>query len=430
MVQAVAKVGFGDPVALRHAMHAVCVVRREYGSAFDDAFDRTFLGKASTGESLEERLIARGFSPEEAAQVKALVRDLAAAGDVALAAWLERRADLDRLLLAAPSWRSLASADAAQVGFLAHRLSGEMKLAHAYDGLALLESQLSDALGATRAAELRAALKEEVDRARDLVLRMGREYAEESSSRRIDASSGPMLVAPLSDEEARAVEHAITRFVERLEGKARVRRKHARRGRISASRTIRAAQRTGGVPMRLVYKKRRTDKPKLFVLCDISESVRNAARFLLALTHSAQNVFQGTRSFLFVSDVGEATELFAREPLTTALAHAWSGQVVSITSNSNYGRVLRAFESRFGDEIDKKTTLLVLGDGRTNYADDGRDALARLRDRAKSLLWLCPERRGSWGVGDSAMLVYESRASRAIEVSTLDDLFGAIRLLK
>jgi uncharacterized protein with von Willebrand factor type A (vWA) domain len=167
----------------------------------------------------------------------------------------------------------------------------------------------------------------------------------------------------------------------------------------------------------------------MLLLCDISDSVRTVARFLLELTYAAQDLFERTRSFVFVSELGETTELFAREPVGLALGHAYGGGVVSVASNSNYGRVLRAFEERYLRNIDRRTTVVILGDGRTNYHDDGAAVLDKIRERARALVWLCPEPRAGWGLGDSAMSRYAPKCTSVLEVRTARELEEATRAL-
>ena len=90
---------------------------------------------------------------------------------------------------------------------------------------------------------------------------------------------------------------------------------------------------------------KRRDKPRLILLCDVSDSVRRAARFMLEFVYAAQELFDRTRSFVFVSELGETTQLFEREPVAVALAHA-GGVGRHVRDNSNYGRALRAFEEQ------------------------------------------------------------------------------------
>ena len=161
----------------------------------------------------------------------------------------------------------------------------------------------------------------------------------------------------------------------------------------------------------------------------MSDSVRAAAAFLLEFTYAAQELFSRTRSFVFVSDLGETTELFAREPVRVAIARAWGGGVVRSGDNSNYGRALRTFEARHLRDIDRRTTVVVLGDGRTNYHDAAPEVLDRIRARARSLVWLCPEPRGQWSQGDSAMAAYAPKCTAVYEVRTAADLETAARAL-
>jgi uncharacterized protein with von Willebrand factor type A (vWA) domain len=187
--------------------------------------------------------------------------------------------------------------------------------------------------------------------------------------------------------------------------------------------------RTGGVPCEIVRTRRRRDRPKLVVLCDVSDSVRAAAGFLLEFTYAAQELFERTRTFVFVSELGETTRLFEREPVRVAIDRAWRGGVVGAGENSNYGRALRAFEDRHLRELDRATTVVILGDGRTNYHDASPEVLGRIRARCRALLWLCPEPRGSWAVGDSAMPRYAPRCTAVYEVSCARDLEDAARRL-
>jgi uncharacterized protein with von Willebrand factor type A (vWA) domain len=148
---------------------------------------------------------------------------------------------------------------------------------------------------------------------------------------------------------------------------------------------------------------------------------------MLELVHAAQDLFAGTRSFVFVGDVGEATHLFAEHPPAEALARIYGGAVVGLAHDSNYGRALATFEDRVAREVDRRTTVVILGDGRTNYRADGVDVVARLRDRAHLVLWICPESPGTWGSGDSAMPRFAGVVSRVLIARTARELEDAAR---
>jgi uncharacterized protein with von Willebrand factor type A (vWA) domain len=296
-----------------------------------------------------------------------------------------------------------------------------------------LRALLRDALGSDRADALADALAQELERADDKVRAHVRgryearvaELERERGERRLETTP----FTALSDAEIEEVRRAVRRFAERLRGGARVRARRALRGRIDPHRTLRRALRTGGVPFAPARKQRRRDRPKLVLLCDVSDSVRAAACFLLEFTYAAQELFERARSFVFVSDLGETTQLFEREPVRVAIARAWGGGVVGAGDNSNYGRVLRSFEDRHLGELDRRTTVVILGDGRTNYHDAAAPVLDRIRERSRALLWLCPEPRGQWSQGDSAMASYAPKCTAVYEVRNAADLEQAARAL-
>jgi uncharacterized protein with von Willebrand factor type A (vWA) domain len=166
------------------------------------------------------------------------------------------------------------------------------------------------------------------------------------------------------------------------------------------------------------------------LLCDVSDSVRPVARFLLEFAFALQDLFETARTFVFVSDLGEMTELFKRESVQVAVLQAWRGAGIVRTGDiSNYGRVLRSFADRHLRELDGRTTVVILGDGRTNYREAAPEVLDRIRQRSRALVWLCPESRGQWAQGDSAMRIYAPRCTAVYEVSCASDVERFARML-
>jgi uncharacterized protein with von Willebrand factor type A (vWA) domain len=420
---AVRAVGLEDRDVFRAALACVLVKDARERRPFDRAFDAFFSG-ARRG-TLAERLAAAGFSREEIAVLEETLRDLAGAEDLGL--FLAGGSDLDRVLALAGMTRVLSNlAGPLQRGFYAHRALDRAGATSARKALGALRTALRDALG-ERGDALADALAREVEASEDVVRdRVAARAEREELPRR-----GPIAeraIASLDHRELGEVRRAVRTFSARLRGAARVRKRRARRGRIDPHKTVRRALHTFGVPISPAHLRRRRDKPRIVLLCDVSDSVRDVAGLLLEFVYSAHDLFESTRSFVFVGDVGEATALFRRETAVRAIAAAHGGAVVPVTGNSNYGRALRTFTDRFRDAVDRRTTLVVLGDGRTNYQDDGAAALEQLRTRAKRVLWICPDPRERWSEGDSAMNRYAGIVS-VLEVRTARDLELAARKL-
>jgi uncharacterized protein with von Willebrand factor type A (vWA) domain len=172
----------------------------------------------------------------------------------------------------------------------------------------------------------------------------------------------------------------------------------------------------------LKHRRRRIEKPRLVVLCDISDSVRHVSRFMLQFAFTLQELFSKVRSFVFVSDLAECTDLFKEHEVQRAVDLAYAGGVVNVYANSNFGRAFRMFQERFIDAVTGKTTVIVIGDARNNYNPPEAWALGDIKARARRLLWLNPEPPVSWSFGDSAMREYEPYCDRVEVVNNLASL--------
>ena len=187
------------------------------------------------------------------------------------------------------------------------------------------------------------------------------------------------------------------------------RRRRSRRGQIDLRRTLRRSLATGGIPMRPVLRNRRPGRPELVLLCDMSGSVAGFAQFTLLLVQALADQFSKVRCFAFVGLTDEITSLvsagaadpegLARRIMTEARLTRWG-------TNSDYGDSLNSFVEEWPDVIGPRTSVLILGDGRTNGGDPNLAALRRIADRARHVHWLNPEARNYWGTGDSAARQY------------------------
>ena len=223
-----------------------------------------------------------------------------------------------------------------------------------------------------------------------------------------------------------ALEESIRRILRNLHGSPRPRRSVAAQGVVDARRTMRRNMRYDGVPFRPVTVRKAHDRPRLVVLADASLSVRATARFTLNLVHSLQSVAASVRTFVFVDDVAEVTDMFAEHRIDDALTRIMSGQAaggpLDVDADSDYGRAFGTFLDEFGSVLTRRTTLLVLGDGRGNGHDPGLRSFEEMGRRARHTLWLTPEPRYSWGLGRCDLPLYAEHCDRVQVVRGLDTL--------
>jgi hypothetical protein len=220
-------------------------------------------------------------------------------------------------------------------------------------------------------------------------------------------------VRPLADQvdflraqqsDLAELRRAVAPLARRLAAKLAARRRLGREGRLDFRRTVRASLATGGMPLVTHHRPRAVHKPELVVLCDVSGSVAGFSHFTLMLTQALREHFSGVRAFAFVDSTDEVTRFFRPgADVVDAIARIGrEADVVSFDGHSDYGNALEVFAEKWPAAVGPKTSLLVLGDGRTNYRHPGLPTLADLVRRSRSAHWLNPEPRRLWGSGDSA----------------------------
>lgn len=295
-------------------------------------------------------------------------------------------------------------------------------------GLQDLEREIFalDAVDTPPAARRASALRQRRDRLRgqvrdtvDRYFQLARRQDREAMLRETDFTL-------LRESQEAAV--VIRRMARRLITQHRRREKMAARGLLDVRATLRHNVSHDGVLINPRWRRIRKDKPKVMAVCDVSGSVSRYSRFLLLFLYSLQEVIPRLRSFAFSSTLHEVTELFQSLPLEEAMDAVMERYGLG---SSDYGRSFADLESLALGDIDRKTTLIILGDARNNNGEARLDLLRDFHLRAKQVIWLNPEDMNRWGSGDSEMLRYRSACSRVHTCRNLAELERIVdRLLK
>ena len=180
--------------------------------------------------------------------------------------------------------------------------------------------------------------------------------------------------------------------------------------------------------IQLGYSKIKKLESPLIVLCDISGSMRNYARFFMQFISVVKDTFKKLKVFVFVSGIEDVTRLVKTKPADELIDRIFADYREARTY-TDYGNVFRQFTGRYLGLITSKTRLLIIGDGRSNYQYPGDEELELLKKRVKDILWFTPDEQYSWFTGDSEMNLYSRYTDELFVVRTLGELKTALQSL-
>ena len=289
-------------------------------------------------------------------------------------------------------------------------------------GLADLLREIGDLKQSFRVPERR--LAQELKKRRDWLREQVRDYVERQFLLHADATGRRLREELLQKVKLSNVEHrnfrlvqeVVYRMAKKLVALHSRRRKIFKRGQLNVPRTLRRNMSYDGAIFDLHWKSVKVDRPKVFAICDVSGSVAAYARFMLMFLYSLEEVMPKVRSFAFSSDLAEVTELFERNGIEDAIAKTlrdYSG------GSTDYGQAFADFRKLCMDDVDNRTTIVILGDARNNYGDPRTDILKEMYDRSKRVIWLNPESRSTWTTGDAEMRKYTAYVHQAEECNSL-----------
>jgi uncharacterized protein with von Willebrand factor type A (vWA) domain len=240
---------------------------------------------------------------------------------------------------------------------------------------------------------------------------------------------GEMAFANLSPGELILIRDLVAKLVRKLRDTASRRYAARRRGVPDIRRTLRAATHTQGIPLLIKYRHKPLRKSRIVVLCDVSGSVWSSARFMLTMLYALQDCFDRVKSFVFVDEPVDVSHFFEAFDIDRALEEILHSPDVAFDAATDYGRMLRRFKRDYLDKITKKTTVIVIGDGRSNYGNPEEGIFEDLRHRCRRLLWLNPEDQRFWNSGDSEVASYAKLCNQMRPCRNLNQLAAFIQEL-
>ncbi|GAB2972843.1 vWA domain-containing protein [Nocardioides montaniterrae] len=410
-VAALSAIGWGSREMVRDAMAATLLKRQTHRTTFDALFDVYFpplVGNGvSTGEATEDAVLEPGAPITRDALALQQFRDRLAealAGEMSEADMVRMAAETVGQFGSMPgrgpgmsSWSAYTALQRVAPQELIDKIVAGL-LAGAELGIQDAERLANQRIGAFTAqvetdARRRIAEEKGPDHIADVAIRPSIDKLAFMSARRTDLEEMRREIFPLA-----------RRLATRL-----AKEQHSRqRGPLDFRRTVRASIATGGVPMTTHHKPKRPHRTDLVVLCDVSGSVANFAQFTLLFVWALRESFSSMRAFTFIDHVHEVTSVLrpGADPVDVMADLSGSAAHAALWGRTNYGRAFAKFEESYADALTPKTTLLILGDARSNYADLNEDVLKRLTGSVRRTYWLNPEHTRNWGTGDSAAPTY------------------------
>lgn len=271
--------------------------------------------------------------------------------------------------------------------------------------------------GAARLRQLRDELREQV---RDYVEKQLEIFTANAGRQLREEVLSQVRLGNIDNRDMKVMRELVRKMAKRLVALHSRRRKVDKRGHLDMRRTIRANVEFDGLFFHTIWKQQKIDRPKVMAVCDVSGSVAQVARFLLMFLYSVQEVLPRVRSFAFSGRLGETTDMFEKErKIEEAIGKALRDHGGGST---DYGQAFVDFETLALDDIDHRTTVLILGDARSNYGNPRGDILKKIHARARRVIWLNPEPKSLWNSGDSEMKRLQPYCDTAKTCASLQDL--------
>jgi uncharacterized protein with von Willebrand factor type A (vWA) domain len=249
-----------------------------------------------------------------------------------------------------------------------------------------------------------------------------RRYTQNPLTIELNKSIGAERGITFTPEEQAAMQDVVSRMMLRLRKDMRRMKNNQNRGKLHVIKTIQKNYRHDMVPFQGALRRKRREKPRLVVLCDVSFSVSHAARFMLLLLHTLHNQMLDVRSFIFNREVAEITDMLANMPVNDLMETIDKGDIIDLDENSSFGQVFLTFKKKFLENLRGRPAFIILGDARNNYTEANDWVLDEIREKARYMLWLTPEERDTWRRGDCLIETYGSYCDKVEVVKTVEDL--------
>ena len=232
-------------------------------------------------------------------------------------------------------------------------------------------------------------------------------------------------ISKFSDTEIPRAIDIIQNIARQINGELSAKRNRGgHSGKLDFRRTIRKGLETGGSFYRLKYRKKRSRRKRLVLLCDVSGSMMQFSEFALRLIQNLNQVSESSRVFLFSEEIHEA-DAFSLQNMD--LFRNFVRDCGIYGKGTDLGTALEHLLAMQPNVLNQATTLIILSDTKTTDQPRAVQALLEAKRQAGRILWLNPISRGQWPHIKSIQTF--AALCTMISCSTLQELASACRRL-
>lgn len=418
--QTVELVGYGDRQFFKDALCVALAKTPDEVAAYDDVFEMFFQRDEFDTESSPED--GESSQPPESA-----AGDEAFAEQIESVPLAEMILDADGNELSAQMEQSANRVGATEIkfftqrGYFTRRILDEMGLRNLERLIASLRrsgegDDDNDGDATDLANRLEQGRRYLLDETRAYVERQYELYARANGENLREEFLMETRMSNLEHRDFDRMHKIVRRMAKKLATRYARQRRHTKRGQLDIRRTMRKNMPHDGIPFEVFWKQTKIERPKIHVICDVSKSVAAAARFLLLFLYSLHEVIAQLEAYAFSDSLIPVGDILNNNDVEQAIPEIMNA--IGFRS-TDYGQALLDYESGFMDDLDRNTTIIILGDGRSNFTDPRIDIMRRMHDRSKAVIWLNPEPETFWGTGDSEMPRYRPFCHVAKTCSTV-----------
>ncbi|MEE1036271.1 MAG: VWA domain-containing protein [Oscillospiraceae bacterium] len=246
-------------------------------------------------------------------------------------------------------------------------------------------------------------------------------------SEELDPELGLMYrdISEFKDTEIPKAIDIIQSIARQINGELSAKRKSkGHSGVLDFRRTIRKGLETGGSFVRLRYRKKRSRRRHLVLLCDVSGSMVQFSEFALRFIQSLNQVSDNSRVFLFSERLVEA-DPFKLQNMDLFRSYVKDSGIYG--RGTDLGTALEHLCSRRPAVLGASTTLLILSDTKTIDQPRAVAALQEAKRLSGRILWLNPIPENKWQYLRSVQTM--AAVCPMVPCSTLRELAAACRKL-